>query len=84
MQYNCNEGECNSEIYIGYIEQAIEDRFRQHQSIIKHLNEVHRVTRRKQNELLQSVEVLLDGANKQELLIMEALLTAACMEANTQ
>ena len=74
-QYNCNEGECNSQIYIGYTEQTLEERFRQHQSIIKHLNEVHRVTRRKPSEL-QSVEVLHHGTNKQELLIMEALFIA--------
>ena len=75
-QYNCNEGECNSQIYIGYTEQTLEERFQQHQSIIKHLNEVHRVTRRKPSEL-QSIEVLHNGTNKQELLIMEALFIAA-------
>lgn len=75
-QYTCNEGECNSQQYIGYTEQTLEDRFRQHQSVIKHLREAHNVTKRKPSEILKSVEVLYRGSGRQELLVMEALMIA--------
>ena len=39
-QYTCYTGECNSLKYIGYTEQTLEDRFRQHQSVMK-LHDIH-------------------------------------------
>ena len=30
-QCNCNKGECNTQTYIGYTEQTLEETFRQHQ-----------------------------------------------------
>ena len=75
-QYTYNKGECNSQTYIGYTEHMSEERFRQHQSVKKHMREVHNVVRIKTCELLESVEILHQGRSKQELLVMEALFIA--------
>ena len=75
-QYTCNLGECNSLTYIGYTEQTLEERFRQHQSVKKHIREIHNIARIKTSELLESVEILHRGRSKQELLVMEALFIA--------
>ena len=74
-QYTCNTGECNSLKYIGYTEQTLEDRFRKHQSVMKHLLDVHNM-KMKPKQILKLVEILYQGRNRQELLIMEALFIA--------
>ena len=71
-QYTCSTGGCNFLKYIGYTEQTLEDRFRQHQSVMKHLLDVHNM-KMKRKDILKSVEILYQGRNMQELLIMEAL-----------
>ena len=73
-QYNWNKGGCNSQIYFGYTEQTLEERFT-HQSHKKHLREEHNISRIKLSEL-RSVEVLYLGRSKQELLVTEALFIA--------
>ena len=76
-RYTCDKSECNSlHSYIGYTEQTVHDRFRQHQSVLKHIREVHH-TRQSINDILQCVSILHRGRNKQELLILEALSIAA-------
>ena len=76
-QYTCNKGESNSQTYIGYTEQTLEERFRQHQSVKKHMREAHNIARIKTSELLESVEILHGvPCSKQELLVMEALFIA--------
>ena len=50
-QYTCNKGECNSQTYIGYTEQTLEERFRQHRSVKKHMRETHNIARIKTNRL---------------------------------
>ena len=67
-QYKCNKGECQSqEKYIGYTEQTLQDRFRQHQSVLKHLKDKHNINREKPNDILQSVTILYRSSTKQEL-----------------
>ena len=77
-QYTCPREECNSsETYIGYTETTLTERIRnhgQHGSIIKHQRETHDVNKVKTKELMESVKVLMRGSDRQELLIMEALM----------
>jgi hypothetical protein len=76
-RYTCNEGECNSRhTYIGYTEQTLQERFKQHQSVLKHLREEHNIRKIKPSDILQSVEVLYRGTGKQDLIVMEALYIA--------
>ena len=78
--------QCNSLKYIGYTKQTLEGRFRQHQSAkptrrikhlpsMKHLQDVHNI-KMKPKDILKSVEILYQGRNRQELLIMEAVFIA--------
>jgi hypothetical protein len=73
-QYTCNRGECNSlNKYVGYTEQTLSERFRQHKSVQHHLKVAHGITRTSSKTLLESVSVLCRANSKQELLILEAL-----------
>ena len=71
-QYTCNFAECNSAKYIGYTEQTLYGRFKQHKSVKEHLSRIHD-TRFICKEVLDSVEILRHCNNKQQLLIYEAL-----------
>lgn len=77
-QYACDMGECNSlETYIGYTESTLTERIRnhgQHGAIINHLQEKHKIVRRKTADLLKNVKVIGRAPTKQELLLLEALL----------
>ena len=72
-RYTCNIAGCNSAQYIGYTEQTLSGRFRQHKSIKEHLSIVHD-RRYVAREVLQSVDVIGRGNYREELLILEALL----------
>ena len=53
-KYTCNKGECHYLKYIGYTEQTLEDRFRQHQSFMKLQQDVHNMEM-KPKDILKSV-----------------------------
>ena len=74
-KYSCTETHCNvaQTDYIGHTTATIKDRFKQHASIKKHF----RITHNKNitgSEMLANVTVLARAQNKQDLIIMEALL----------
>ena len=63
-------GEHNSLKYIGYTEQTLQVRFHKHQSVIKHLHDVHN-RKMKPKDILKSFEILYQSRIRQNYLIME-------------
>ena len=62
--------ECHSQNkYIGYTEQTIRSRFRQHKSVTFHPKKFHQITK----DLLPKITILIRANNKRDLKILEAL-----------
>ena len=76
-KYKCSRQECQpSNVYVGYTECSLEDRFRNHSqkgSILAHNldKHQHKITA---SEMLENTEILCSYPTKQELVIAEALL----------
>ena len=76
-KYRCSRQECQpSNVYVGYTECSLEDRFRNHSqngSILAHNldKHQHKITA---SEMLEKTEILCSYPTKQELVIAEALL----------
>ena len=74
-KFTCTKDGCNStKCYIGYTTCSLAERFRTHQSVRKHLLDIHNQSRVPTSHLLESVSVLRHCKSKRDLKYTEAIL----------